>query len=373
MSVVQDRADTRSAPPAPSRREVNQQQVWRRRSWVRMARTLRNQFVLAALISLLVFVVSAILFWVFERGPSPNVSGIASGFVYAARTLLEGGEPWDIYTSAGRVLHEFIIVGGRSIFALLTGAFAAKVVEVVVRKGSGMDATKDTGHIVICGWSSKGSEIIRELQAKEVEDVRSVVILAPLSANPSRSAMTSFVNGNPTSSEDLLRAGIDRAETAIILADDTSTSSTADEIDANTLLTTLAVEALNPTCHTCVEVIRSENRAHFERTKADELVVSAELTGALLASSARTHGLSRIIADLITHPAGAEFYTINPPAEMVGRSFPEAVAEFKQRHDMLLVGMVTSSGEYQLNPPSQTSLPGEGKLLVIASGPPHLP
>jgi len=38
--------------------------------------------------------------------------------------------------------------------------------------------------------------------------------------------LTSFVNGNPTSTEDLLRAGVDRADTAIILADDTSTSST---------------------------------------------------------------------------------------------------------------------------------------------------
>jgi len=183
--------------------------------------------------------------------------------------------------------------------------------------------------------------------------------------------LTSFVNGNPTSTEDLLRAGVDRADTAIILADDTSTSSTADEINANTLLTTLAVEALNPTCHTCVEVIRSENRAHFERIKADELAVSAELTGALLASSARTHGLSRIISDLITHPTGAEFYTIAPPAGMVGRRFPEAVTELKQRHDML-VGVVTPGGAYQLTPSAETALPGEGKLLVIANGPPDL-
>jgi len=119
-------------------------------------------------------------------------------------------------------------------------------------------------------------------------------------------------------------------------------------------------------------VIRSENRAHFERTKADELVVSAELTGALLASSARTHGLSRIISDLITHPTGAEFYTIAPPAGMVGRRFREAVTELKQRHDMLLVGVVTPNGDYQLNPSAETALPGEGKLLVIASGPPDL-
>ena len=66
--------------------------------------------------------------------------------------------------------------------------------------------------------------------------------------------------------------------------------------------------------------MKSENRQHFERTHADELVVSAELTGALLAASARTHGLTAVIADLLTHPEGQELYRIPVPPELVGQT-----------------------------------------------------
>ena len=67
-------------------------------------------------------------------------------------------------------------------------------------------------------------------------------------------------------------------------------------------------------------MIRSENRQHFERTHADELVVTAELTGSLLAASARTHGLTTVVADLLTHPEGPELYRVPVPPSSRGRA-----------------------------------------------------
>ena len=111
-------------------------------------------------------------------------------------------------------------------------------------------------------------------------------------------------------------------------------------MDARSLLTTLAVESINPAAYSCVEVISSENRQHFERTHADELVVSAELTGSLLAASARTHGLTAVIADLLTHPEGQELYRVPVPPELVGRSARDArVDDLKDQYDSLLVGV----------------------------------
>lgn len=49
-------------------------------------------------------------------------------------------------------------------------------------------------------------------------------------------------------------AGIDRYDTAIVLADETATSATDGERDASSLLTCLAVESLNPGCYTCLWV-----------------------------------------------------------------------------------------------------------------------
>jgi voltage-gated potassium channel len=336
-----------------------------KKTWLVLAKR-TGQLVLGMVIGFVLLFLSGILFWVVERDGSPEVDTMFSGLKWVSLTLLQQSSPWAVTTAAGTALYYFVLVIGVGIVAMGTGAIASKLVEYVIRKGSGMGEAKVSGHIVICGWSSKGQEILRELHAEEVEDKRPVVILAPLESTPTRDELTTFIRGHATSNEDLLRAGIDRADTAIILADQTNGSTSSDDMDARTLLTTLAVESVNPNCYTCVEVIRSENRVHFERTKADELVVSAELTGALLASSAVTHGLSRLVTDLITHPEGNELYYIPVPAALAGASFADAMVSLKRDHDCVLVAVASGDGEYRLNPPGDERVDASDRLLVIA-------
>ena len=108
-------------------------------------------------------------------------------------------------------------------------------------------------------------------------------------------------------------------------------------------------------------MIRSENRQHFERTHADELVVTAELTGSLLAASARTHGLTGVISDLLTHPEGQELYRVPVPPELTGQSVRHALEDLKDVHDSLLVGVFhgrelhAQPAWYHRAPPATTS------------------
>ena len=146
------------------------------------------------------------------------------------------------------------------------------------------------------------------------------MILADRETSPLDEKGITFIRGNPSSGDDLNRAGLEHVSTVIVLADESNVSNAPDDVDARSLLTTLAVETINHDAYSCVEVIKSENRVHFERTHADELVVSAELTGSLLAASARTHGLSAVIADLLTHPEGQELYRV---ATAAGAREPE--------------------------------------------------
>ena len=82
-------------------------------------------------------------------------------------------------------------------------------------------------------------------------------------------------------------------------------------------------------------------------------MVSAEITGALLAASARTHGITGVIADLLTHPEGQELYRVAAPPETVGQTVRHAMEVLKDVHDSLLVGLFTDGG-CQVNPPSDT-------------------
>jgi voltage-gated potassium channel len=117
-----------------------------------------------------------------------------------------------------------------------------------------------------------------------------------------------------------------------------------------------------------VEVLKSENRQHFERTHANELVVSAELTGALLAASARTHGLTAVVADLLTHPEGQELYRIARPPELQAQTVRDALPELKASQDSLLVGVFVD-GRCIVNPPNDMVLAETNELLVIRSRP----
>lgn len=330
---------------------------------------LSRRLLVRAGVAFAVLVVSPLLFWAFEHNHNGDVRTVGGSFTWLGRTLIEGGSAYDIHTAPGYVVYYLVGIAGVSLVAFITGSIASRLVSTVIAKGKGLGATRQSGHLVICGWSTKGAEIIRELRAKEVEDRRPIVVLAPLENDPTKEDDVEFLRGDPTQEYDLRRARIERADTAIILADESTPGADAGDRDARTLLTCLAVECINPDCYTCVEVIRSENRQHFTRTRANELVVSAELTGALLAGSATTHGLSRLVADLVTHPEGNEFYRIDPPPGVVGRTVEQALSLLKVSHEATLVGVLSDGVRFDINPLASRVIIATDQLLVIASQP----
>ena len=87
-----------------------------------------------------------------------------------------------------------------------------------------MGTYKGSDHLLICGWSPKGAEIIRELRAKEVEDPRDIVILVDTETAPFEGEGITFIRGNTSNDADLQRAGVESVSTVIVLADHTNTT-----------------------------------------------------------------------------------------------------------------------------------------------------
>ena len=316
----------------------------------------------------LVLLFAPLFFWAVEHTRSDDVNSIGDAYGWLARTLFENTSPYKLKTQYGFLSYWIVRVAGVSLVAFATATIASRFVATVIKRGAGMGTFKGRDHVLICGWSAKGPEIIRELRAREVEDQRPIVIVADRETDPFEADDVTFVRGNPSHGDDLLRAGVDRVSTVIVLADASNASEDPDDLDARALLTTLAVESINPDAYTTVEVVKSENRQHFERTNADELVVSAELTGALLAASARSHGITDVISDLLTHPEGQELYRIGAPAELVGRNVRDAIEVLKDSYDSLLVGTFVD-GRCHVNPPATTVIDGHTELLVVRERP----
>jgi voltage-gated potassium channel len=324
---------------------------------------------LGVIFSFLVLVFAPIFFWAVEHGRSADVHSIGDAYGWLFRTLFENTSPYKLKTQFGFASYWIVRVAGVSLVAFATATIASRFVATVINRGAGMGKFKGANHLLICGWSPKGREIIRELRAKEVEDPRPVVILADVASDPVDEKGVTFIRGNPSNGADLARAGLDRVSTVIVLADDSNVSNEPDDVDARSLLTTLAIESIRADAYTCVEVVKSENRQHFERTRADELVVSAELTGALLAASARTHGITAVIADLLTHPQGEELYRVPAPPDVAGTTVRHALEVLKDVHESLLLGVFGADGRCIVNPPGDTPIPPGAELLVVRSRP----
>jgi len=327
-----------------------------------------NRLLFGALIAFLILFFAPLFFYLVEHHKSYDVHNVGDAYGWLVRTLFEGTSPYKVKSQLGFVAYWTVRVAGVSLVAFTTAAIASRFVATVIKRGPGMGTFKGSDHLLICGWSPKGSEIIRELRAKQVEDVREVVVLAERETAPIEGDGITFIRGNPSSEEGLRRAGIDRVSTVIVLADASNGSDEPDDLDARSLLTTLAIESINPHAYSCVEVVKSENRQHFERTHADELVVSAEVTGALLAAAARTHGLTAVVADLLTHPEGQELYRVPAPPEVTGQTMRFALEQMKDVHDSLLVG-VYDGDRCNVNPPSSTVIPVGADLLVVRERP----
>jgi voltage-gated potassium channel len=328
--------------------------------------------VVAVMILFALMALSVVTIWVSERD-NPNLRSGWSALRWVVLALV-ANPPWKVTTPAGRVIEYVVDVLKPSTVAVLIAGLTSHMFSALVARTSGKGRVRLKDHIVICGWSSKGNEIIKEIRGRKGEESqRRVVVLAPVGQSPTHDDLTTFVSGDPTEERDLRRAGIQEARTAIVLADNSYPDIDAEDMDSRTLLTVLAIESINPACYTCVEVVHSKNREHFNRTRADELVVSAHMTGALLAHSAVTRGLSRVVGDLLTFPGGDEFYWMPVTESLHGQSFSETLSFLKERTNGIAVAVAGDGGDYAINPPGDRILKQGDRLLLIAKGQPLLP
>jgi len=223
-----------------------------------------------------------------------------------------------------------------------------------------------SNHIVICGWNFQGDRIVGELLRSEVKPHREIVVLANHEIRPVKDERVEFVKGDPTQDEALIRAGIKRASSAIVLSDLTKP---ANEADSQALMIILAVESLNREVHSCVQIVNSSNQIHFERAHADEIICLDRIGGNLVVASALNHGTSKVVSELLTFDSGSEFYRYEGPLseDLVGKEFSQVVQMLAEKR-ILLLGVETNDSEelrQQLSGDILHLSESEGRIVIV--------
>lgn len=328
-----------------------------------VARYRRLIFRLAAAF-LSALVVGTVLFYLIE-GPRQEGTGFVAWFWSAFFTMISGDfveiKP---VSAGGRILVTVLIFFGIGFVSIVTASIASALVVEKLEAGRGMKRLHLRDHILVCGWNSGAATVVGELVAGA--NGRDVVIIADCEENPFPAAgrRIHFIRGDCTDEEVLKRADAPHAHTAIVLADATGGRS-YDDADARTILTVLTVEILNRDVYTCAELVHRKNRVHLERVHVDEVVVSGEYGGKILAHSALYHGMSQVLSALLTTGGGSEFYRVPVPAEVAGKDFEAALAHFRAQHRAIVVA-VMRAGTALVNPDVGFKLEEGDELAVIA-------
>jgi len=136
--------------------------------------------------------------------------------------------------------------------------------------------------------------------------------------------------------------------------------------DAKTLITALSIKDYNPDIYVCIELLARDSLKHAAVSRADEVIVSGDLTGGLLSRAVLDHGTSRVVSHLVRTDVMGEFYRIPLPQAWAGLTFPEGLQKAKADSDLLIVAVETASGSLLINPPSDYRLESDDTVVVIS-------
>jgi voltage-gated potassium channel len=272
-------------------------------------------------------------------------------------------------TMGGRIVAITVMLFGIGILGVFTATIAGMFIEDRMRENKGMKPTDATGHFILCGWNFRGFNIIEELRADAKCGHTPIVLIADVPEKPLEQAQLYFIRGEITT-DILSKANLAGAGTVIVLADDTLDAYAA---DAKTILTTMTIKHACPEVYTCVELLDPKNIEHCRMARADEIIVTGELSTNLLVQAALDHGISLMITELISNRYGNELFKIRIPTVWVGRPFFEMMCHMKKEHDILCLGIEDESGRNLIsNPSNDYQLKENDRLIVISEDRPQM-
>jgi voltage-gated potassium channel len=313
-----------------------------------------------------------------RQAPEPNT--LDETFWWSLFTLV-AGEPIGVEpkTFGGRLFTLMLMLGGLTLFAVITGLVSAVMVQRLrsVMDLRTMELDELRGHIVVCGWNRNGLHIIEELLHDPSLRGQPIVVVAEFTESPVTElrhlnpSQLYVYTGDYTRIDVLETIGIVYASHAILLADTCCPRSDQDR-DARTVLAALTIEKLNPAVYTCAQLLDRRNDVQLKVAGVDDVVVADEIASHLIASSVRTQGSVDILAELLTVQVGNQIYKLPVPAAWVDMPFWQAVDLMKQSQDALIIAVEVGGVQPKtlVNPPANYRLAAEDFLVVIARSSP---
>jgi len=323
------------------------------------------------LASLVVIVVISLLVW--ATGIAPEYGLIELFWMSLMRTLDPGTMGGDSGTWPFLLSMFGVTLGGIFIISMLIGVLTTSIEERLQDLRKGRSRVVESGHTVILGWSEQIHTIVAQLSLANANQRRAcIVILADrdkvamedeLRDQVGSTGRTRLVcrSGNPMDMGDLEITNLHAARSIIVLAPD------AEDGDSSVIKTMLAITnnpRRRPEPYHVVSELRDPRNMDVARLVGGdevELVLIGDLIARIIAQTCRQSGLSAVYNELFDF-CGNEIYVQSVPA-LTGRTFGEALLGLEGSS---LLGIAPRGGAPLLNPPMDTIIGPDDRLIVLA-------
>lgn len=267
-------------------------------------------------------------------------------------------------TTGGRIIGAIVMFFGISLLGMFTASLAGILVSSRIKADKGMKSFKFENHIIICEYNRRAENILSEIRARSENAAVPVVLIADLDEKPLDDDELFFIRGEATE-QTLHRANLEKAKTVIILGNESENEVNR---DARVVLTTLAVETINPDAYSIVELADEKNVKHCERARADEIIVVGDFSSRLISRASNDHGISKIISDILSSESGSEIRKLPVPESLTGCTFEDLFIQMKQKENITVIGLYNNRNNTAIANPSNDMRVNAGfNMIVITS------
>ncbi len=330
---------------------------------------------LAIIASIVVLWCSATLLLHLAEIESGSAYGSWGGALWNVWHIIFGGTRDTPASIAGRVISGITRAAGVALAGLFTASVASILIERVLKRRQ-MTNLEMSNHLVLCNWSPRGMQWIREVHSNIVADKRPIVIIHDNTDEielPDKQEDPAFhdiyiVKGDPANEIILRRAKVAQAHSVVILSDDRQ----GVHADGKSIVCCIAVKN---TCRGDVQpnlVVECQDPKHYHHMRkagADEVISAADFGLRLMARASLFHGVTRVYQELLTVGRDAnEMYVVPAPAQIIGRTFVEVANAFmakrQSKNACLLLGIYRGE-KMMLNPVGSEAGPLQEKDELI--------
>lgn len=277
-------------------------------------------------------------------------------------------------TVGGKLVALSVIVAGAGFFAVVTGMTTA-VVARKLREGENRFEVflmeNMEGHFIFCGWNASSLATLRQIQLDTQSKQRDVVVVCEHDQLEGRDSLphpdkVRSVKDDFTRVAVLKKVNVEKAAVAIFF-NDTFGGRSPQDADARTVLGALTLEKMCPQVHTCAEIASLESEPHLRMGKVDEVVVSGELAGSLLAQAALDVVGARILQVLLSPSNDCNLKIAPVPPDQIGKTFSEILSGYHATTGMIPVAVMSNNGSVRINRPDYRFQSGDRLYCIVGA------